>query len=45
MKREYVRPMVEFIDFQSKDAIMVDVDENIPGVGGGAGSGLWGEEE
>ena len=44
MKKEYVSPTVEIINFQSKDVIMVDIGEG-PGMGGGAGSGVWEEEE
>ena len=37
MKKEYIKPMIEMIDFQAKDAIMTD-DENEkvygPGMGG-----------
>ena len=40
MKKEYVKPMIEIIDFQAKDTIMAD-DENEkvynPGIGGNAG--------
>ena len=47
MKKEYIKPTAEIIDFQAKDTIMGDVDlgGDGPGLGGGSGSGLWGEEE
>ena len=46
MKKEYIKPIIEIIDFQAKDAIMAD-DENEhekvydTGIGGGA-AGNWG---
>ena len=43
MKKEYIKPMIEMIDFQVKDAIMTE-DENervyIPGVGDNADESL-----
>lgn len=33
MKKNYIKPFVEMIEFQPKDMIMDDV--NIPGIGGG----------
>ena len=44
VKKEYIKPTVEIIDFQSKDIIMIDIGDG-PEIGGGVGSGLWGEEE
>lgn len=42
MKKEYVKPMIEIIDFQAKDMIMAD-DENEkvynPGMGNNADKG------
>lgn len=45
MKKEYIKPAIEIIDFQAKDAIMTsDENENErvynPGMGGAAGN--WG---
>ena len=43
MKKEYIKPAIEIIDFQAKDAIMTsDENERVynPGMGGAAGN--WG---
>lgn len=45
MKKEYIRPVAEFIDFQSKDAIMVDIGGDGPSVGGSVDSRVWEDEE
>ena len=45
MKKEYIKPIVEIIDFQPEDSIMdVDIDSTING-GVGAGGGNWDEED